>query len=71
MKQMAWLNPTLEAPKQLYLRTSSEQPWIPYKESTEYVPDYLIPGGSAGFATQQVLMKKGWKLISSEGITLD
>lgn len=63
--QMCWLGVTSDSPKQLYLRRSPTAPWRPYHACPEYVPDYLIQGGSSGFATMQVLMSRGWKLISS------
>jgi hypothetical protein len=66
-KQMCWLSANSESPKQLYLRHSLQDPWKLYKKCSEYVPDYLVENGSHGYATQQVLMTKGWKLVSSEG----
>lgn len=64
--QMAWYSLNPEGTKELYLKPSLEQPWISYRESSNAIPDYLIPGGSAGYATMQHLQKKGWQLVSSD-----
>lgn len=64
--QMCWLGATDSSPKQLHLRRSLASPWRPYSACPEYVPDYLIPGGSKGYATMQFLLTRGWKLVSSD-----
>jgi hypothetical protein len=50
----------------LHLRFESYHPWKPH---TAYpglcVPDYLIPGGSRGWATSQKLLQAGWTVIST------
>lgn len=38
--------------------------WLPYEKSKNFVPDYLIKGGSKGFATYQNCLKLGYKLLS-------
>lgn len=66
-KQMCWL-PLLGTSEQkvLHLRTAPNQPWRPYTAFPEYsVPDYLIPGGSKGWATYQKLRCQGWNLAAS------
>ncbi|MBE9169667.1 hypothetical protein IQ238_19780 [Pleurocapsales cyanobacterium LEGE 06147] len=63
--QMCWLsNYGTEGEKILHLRLESHQPWKPYKAYPQYaVADYLIPGGTKGWATYQHLRKAGWTLI--------
>jgi hypothetical protein len=66
-RQMCWLS-TLGTNNQkiLHLRTNSHEPWRSYKAFPQYfVPDYLVPGGSAGWATYQKLRQQGWVLVSS------
>lgn len=66
--QMAWLSKNPDGMKILHLKPSSSSRWIPYTESSLGVPDYLIQRGSKGYATMQVLMKGGWKLVSSDSV---
>lgn len=65
-RQMCWLGIDENSPKQLYLRKYPTSPWRSYRACPEYVPDYLIQGGSKGYATMQVLLKQGWQLVSSQ-----
>lgn len=73
MKQMAWLSDTPEGTKQLYVKSSPQEPWKPYTalEKTERVPDYQVPKGSAGYATAQALLRKGWVYVSSDSVKLE
>lgn len=66
-KQMCWLSRLgANGDKILHLRTAPHQPWRPYTTFPEYaIPDYLVPGGSKGFATYQKLLKEGWALMPS------
>jgi hypothetical protein len=66
-KQMCWLPLRgSSGQKVLHLRTAPNQPWRPYTAFPEYsVPDYLIPGGSKGWATYQKLRCEGWNLAAS------
>lgn len=69
--QIAWLSKNPEGTKILHLKLPGSQKWIPYTESSVkslMVPDYLIPRGSKGYATMQVLFKRGWKLVSSDSV---
>ncbi|MCA1990926.1 MAG: hypothetical protein LDL41_02605 [Coleofasciculus sp. S288] len=66
-KQMCWL-PLMgsSGQKVLHLRTAPNQPWRPYTAFPQYaVPDYVIPGGSKGWATYQKLRSAGWNLLPS------
>lgn len=66
-KEMCWL-PLMgpDGQKVLHLRTAPNQPWRPYTAFPEYaVSDYLIPGGSKGWATYQKLRLQGWNLAPS------
>lgn len=65
--EMCWL-PLMgrDGQKILHLRTAPNQPWRPYTAFPEYaVADYVIPGGSKGWATYQKLRNLGWKLMPS------
>ena len=66
-KQMCWLPLRgTDEQKVLHLRTAHNQPWRPYTAFPEYaVSDYLIPGGSKGWATYQKLRGQGWNLAPS------
>lgn len=66
-RNMCWLCiPGTNGDKVLHLQIASRSPWRPYTEFPQYaVPDYLIPGGSSGWATYQKLMQQGWQLIPS------
>ena len=64
--QMCWLAGFgTNGTKILHIRTAPNQPWQPYKSFPGAVPDYVIPGGSKGWATYQKLLREGWTLISS------
>lgn len=67
LKEMCWLSPLgSNSAKILHLRTATNEPWRPYTAFPQYAaPDYLVPGGSKGWATYQKLMKAGWKLLPS------
>lgn len=67
LKEMCWLSPLgSNNAKILHLRTAANEPWRPYTAFPQYAaPDYLVPGGSKGWATYQKLMKAGWKLLPS------
>lgn len=65
---MAWLSKNSDGTKILHLKLLGSSKWIPYTESSLRVPDYLISGGSQGYATMQVLFKRGWKLVSSDSV---
>jgi hypothetical protein len=48
----------------LHLRLKPSQPWRPYTSYPEFcVPDYLIAGGSKGWATSQKLLKSNWTIV--------
>ncbi|WP_310489238.1 hypothetical protein [Chamaesiphon sp. VAR_69_metabat_338] len=51
----------------LYLRL---EPYHPWKAHTAFphlcVADYLIPGGSKGWATCQKLLAAGWTIVPTE-----
>lgn len=67
LKQMCWLS-TLgtKGTKILHLRTDLTRGWRPYTACPQYsIPDYQIPGGSAGYATFQKLLSLGWTLLPS------
>jgi hypothetical protein len=49
--------------------SSSEDKWYPYTQSKNYVPDYLVPGVSKGFATYQNCLKLGYKILNSENLS--
>ncbi len=63
-EQMCWL-PILgsDGQKLLHLRTAPNQPWQSYKSFPQAIPDYVIPGGSKGWATYQKLLREGWTVI--------
>lgn len=65
IREMCWLSSVgTDGTKILHLRTSPQEGWRPYTAFPQYAaPDYLVPGGSKGWATYQKLMKAGWKLI--------
>jgi hypothetical protein len=51
----------------LHLRLESFHPWKPHTAFPGLcVPDYLIPGGSQGWATSQKLLQAGWTVISTK-----
>jgi hypothetical protein len=51
----------------LHLRFESFHPWKPHTAFPGLcVPDYPIPGGSAGWATSQKLLQAGWTIISTQ-----
>lgn len=62
--QMCWL-PIMGSNSEmiLHLRTAPNQPWQPYRNRPEAIPDYDIPHGSKGWATYQKLRQLGWTLI--------
>lgn len=64
--QMCWLSALPNSEKVLHLREDESKPWRPHKTFSFAVPDYLVPGGSKGYATMQVLMKRGWKLVGTK-----
>lgn len=66
-RQMCWLSSFgTNGQKILHLRTSPNERWQPYTVFSQYsVPDYVIPGGSKGWATYQKLSKAGWVLLPS------
>lgn len=68
--KMCWLsNSGTDGEKILHLQILPNEPWRPYMEVRQYaVADYLIPGGSRGWATYQKLLKQGWKLIPSDQV---
>lgn len=62
--EMCWMGPEDQA-KILHLRINGE--WKPYHSCGSLaVADYEISGGSRGYATMQSLLKKGWKLVSTQ-----
>ena len=65
--QMCWLpNAGTNREKILHLQTAPHKPWRPYTAFPQYaVPDYLIPGGSKGWATYQKLRQAGWTIVPS------
>lgn len=64
--QMCWLSALEGDEKILHLRESPDQPWRPYTAFSLAVPDYLVPGGSKGYATMQFLFTRKWKLVGSQ-----
>lgn len=66
-RRMCWLSKSsAEGEKVLHLQVAPNEPWRPYTAFPQYAaPDYLVPGGSKGWATYQKLMKAGWTLIPS------
>lgn len=71
-RQMCWLSSFgTNDQKILHLRTSPNQAWQPYTVFPQYsVPDYLIPGGTKGWATFQKLTQSGWVLVPSSTETV-
>jgi hypothetical protein len=71
-RQMCWLSSFgTNGQKILHLRTSPNERWQPYTVFSQYsVPDYVIPGGSKGWATYQKLMQLGWVLVPSSTETV-
>ncbi|EKQ70128.1 hypothetical protein OsccyDRAFT_0393 [Leptolyngbyaceae cyanobacterium JSC-12] len=67
LKEMCWLSPMgTNSAKILHLRTAPNEPWRPYTAFPQFlVPDYVVPGGSKGWATFQKLLKAGWTLVPS------
>jgi hypothetical protein len=65
--QLCWLPKSGTSKLTLHLRFEPYQPWKPY---TAYpvvcVPDYLVSGGSNGWATSQQLLQIGWTLIPTK-----
>lgn len=66
-KRMCWLSKSgSDGEKILHLQTLPNESWLPYTAFPQYaIPDYLIPGGSKGWATYQKLLKAGWTLVPS------
>jgi hypothetical protein len=67
LKEMCWMPARgREDTKILHLRREIGDAWQPYTALPQYaVPDYLVPGGSKGWATFQKLHQAGWKLVPS------
>ncbi|HEY9696246.1 MAG TPA: hypothetical protein V6D10_03220 [Trichocoleus sp.] len=64
--QMCWLAGFgTNGTKILHVRTAPNQPWQSYQLFPGAVPDYVVPGGSKGWATYQKLFREGWTLIST------
>lgn len=66
MNQMAWYSPTENGDRVLYINHNDT--WLPYTQTPFALPDYLIPGGSKGYATMQFLLMRGYKIVSSEQV---
>ncbi len=66
-RRMCWLSKSgSDNEKILHLQTVPNESWRPYTAFPQYaIPDYLIPGGSKGWATYQKLLKAGWTLVPS------
>ncbi|QYO62677.1 hypothetical protein [Leptolyngbya sp. 7M] len=66
--QICWLEGfATNGEKILHMRLQPHEPWKPYTAFPGLsVPDYDIPRGSKGWATCQMLLKAGWKLIPSD-----
>jgi len=63
MGQMSWRSPLGDnGTKILHLRAREGDRWLPYTTSPHRIPDYQIPGGSAGWATYQFLLGAGWAI---------
>lgn len=64
-RQMCWLPLARhDGEKVLHLRIQPNQPWLPYTAMSQLaVPDYIIPGGSKGWATYQKLIQAGWTIV--------
>lgn len=67
IRRMCWLSKSgADGEKILHLQTLPNESWRPYTAFPQYaIPDYLIPGGSKGWATYQKLLKAGWTLVPS------
>ncbi len=49
----------------LHLRLESDHPWKPHTAFPHLcVADYLIPGGTKGWATCQKLLAAGWTIVT-------
>lgn len=66
--EMCWLyTATSREKKVLHLRLAPGSPWMHYATCDGLaVPDYVVPGGSRGWATYQKLLRAGWTLLADD-----
>lgn len=67
MKQIIW-KPKLSETKELFYRESESESWQHYLNHPLSKPDFKITStlsSSKGFATAQVLLKRGYKYVAS------
>lgn len=65
MPQMRWDH------GRLVIRISDDAPWVDYRHTPYYLPDYPMPHGSPGYRTMQNALKMGVTYAKIENQTID
>jgi hypothetical protein len=70
--QLCWI-PTFASKGKLtlHIRLGPTHPWKPHTAFPHLcVPDYLVPGGSRGWATSQKLLQAGWNIVPTAQVKI-